>query len=71
MPEIGLVLRLVDVTTDCLDLLAHVAIHYVVNGRWAIDEMTAKNKEVEEGMKDLVDLVLKYKLNHTSDTTDT
>eukprot|EP00966_Prymnesium_polylepis_P214723 4972392-Prymnesium_polylepis.1 len=32
--------------------------------------MAAKNKEVEEAMKDLVDLVLRYKLNHTSDTTD-
>eukprot|EP00327_Prymnesium_parvum_P015479 CAMPEP_0113272674 /NCGR_PEP_ID=MMETSP0008_2-20120614/23450_1 /TAXON_ID=97485 /ORGANISM="Prymnesium parvum" /LENGTH=4484 /DNA_ID=CAMNT_0000122153 /DNA_START=48 /DNA_END=13502 /DNA_ORIENTATION=+ /assembly_acc=CAM_ASM_000153 len=34
------------------------------------EEMAAKNKEVEEAMKDLVGLVLKYKLTYTSDTTD-
>ena len=42
MPEIGLVLLLVDVTTDVLDLLAHMAISYLVRGEWAINEIMAK-----------------------------
>ena len=42
MPEIGLVLLLVDVTTDVLDLLAHMAISFLVQGEWAINEIMAK-----------------------------
>ena len=42
LPEIGLILLLVDVASDCLDLFAHLALNYLASGQWSVNEMFAK-----------------------------
>ncbi|CAK0860663.1 unnamed protein product [Prorocentrum cordatum] len=42
LPQVGLVLLLVDVVTDCIDSFAQLFIHWLVEGSFEINELLAK-----------------------------